>query len=114
MNIYIAGPMRNIKDFNFPAFHEAAEKLRAEGRKVFSPAERDLEVYGEEACKSDTGNIEEAIEHGFSLREAMCDDLTYICMVADAVALLPGWGNSEGAKVEAALAQYLGLQVILL
>lgn len=114
MNIYVAGPMRGIPDFNFPAFIEATRKLRAEGHKVFNPAERDIEKHGEEvAFGNPTGDITVAEkEHGFNLRDALCDDLTYICKTADAVALLPGWERSKGATAERATAIALGLQVI--
>lgn len=37
--IYIAGPMTGLPDWNFPAFHEAAAKWRAEGWEVENPAE---------------------------------------------------------------------------
>ena len=43
MQLYLAGPMRSIKDFNFPAFNAAAAKLRAAGHEVFNPAEKGLE-----------------------------------------------------------------------
>ncbi len=44
--VYLAGPMRGLPLFNFPAFADAAAKLRAQGYDVFSPAERDEQVYG--------------------------------------------------------------------
>jgi Domain of unknown function (DUF4406) len=116
MKIYLAGPMRGIPEFNFPAFHSAADKLRAEGHFVFSPAERDIEHHGTDISK---GNVtgDEAIatkDYGFNLREALSDDLTFICLKADAIALLPGWENSKGANAERATALALDLKVILL
>ena len=38
MRLYLAGPMSGIKDFNFPAFNEAAEHLRKLGYEVFNPS----------------------------------------------------------------------------
>jgi hypothetical protein len=116
MKIYLAGPMRSIPLFNFPAFYAAAEKLRAEGHEVFSPAERDNDIHGTDISEGNTTGDEAlaAAQHGFSLRDALCDDLTYICMDAEAVALLPGWENSKGAVAERATAVALGLERIYL
>ncbi|QPC43477.1 DUF4406 domain-containing protein [Kaustia mangrovi] len=111
MNIYVAGPMRGIPEFNFPAFHAAAARLRAEGHNVFNPAERDIERHGGiDVSKGNAEGCEEtaAKEHGFSLRQALADDTRYICLEADAIALLPGWETSRGARAEKALADALG------
>lgn len=114
MKIYLAGPMRGIPEFNFPAFHAGAEKLRAQGHEVFNPAERDIEHHGADISKGNaTGDEKQAAkEHGFNLREALHDDLTFICLKADAIALLPGWANSKGAMAERATATALGLEII--
>jgi hypothetical protein len=116
MKIYLAGPMRGIPEFNFPAFRTAAAKLRADGHFVFSPNERDEKVHGADIGKGNaTGDEHQAVaEHGFNLREALADDLIFICREADAIALLPGWENSKGANAERATAVALGLQIILL
>lgn len=37
--IYIAGPMTGLPEWNFPAFHAAAARLRARGWEVVNPAE---------------------------------------------------------------------------
>lgn len=114
MKFYVAGPMRGYPQFNFPAFFAAAERLRQQGHEVFNPAERDVSVHGEDfAEKNPTGDIEVATkQHGFSLREALGDDLAFICKEADAIALLPGWQKSKGATAERAVAEALGLEIV--
>ena len=114
MKLYLAGPMRGIPEFNFPAFRAAAAQLRSQGYEVFNPAERDNERHG---CDISIGNVhgDEKLaseQHGFNLRVALGDDLAYICKEADGIAMLPGWEKSKGATAERATAIALGLEVI--
>lgn len=114
MRVYVAGPMRGIAEFNFPAFNAAADRLRSEGHEVFNPAERDNERHGVDISKGNASGCEEtaAKEHGFDLRVALGEDLAFICAHADAIALLPGWEDSKGARAEYATAIALGLQIL--
>lgn len=103
--VYIAGPMTNIPEFNFPAFDEAADKWRAKGYTVISPAEHDrdegLDVTGM------TGSFAEAAAAGFDLTATLLWDLNQVAH-ADGIILLPGWGNSSGVRAELSLAAALG------
>ena len=104
MRVYIAGPMRGLPQFNFPAFDRAAAMLKDAGHDTVNPADLDREIgFSPE---------QDTITHGF-MREAMRRDLTAVCE-CDAIAMLPGWESSGGAKVEWMLATYLGLEVIYL
>ena len=114
MRLYLAGPMRGYPKFNFPAFFSAAKKLREEGHHVFSPAEKDIQKHGNKLWENSKGSLAEAEKKGFSLRNALALDLDYICRQADAVALLPGWKKSKGARAEKATAEALGLEVLYL
>lgn len=96
--IYLAGPMRGLPNYNFPAFHDAAKRLRADGYIVKSPAEMDTEQDG---CKSDGSDVILR-----DLSHYMARDLPEICR-CDAVVLLPGWEESEGVSIEVALARNL-------
>jgi hypothetical protein len=116
MKVYLAGPMRGLPEFNFPAFYKAADELRKEGHFVFNPAERDNEKHGTDISKGNTTGDETvaAVQHGFNLREALAADLAFICSEADAIALLPGWESSKGANAERATAVALGLEIMYL
>lgn len=106
--LYIAGPMSGIKYFNAPAFADAAFRLRLVGYEVFNPAENDMENGFDVSKMSGTENLS---DHGFSLREALKQDLSWICDNADGIALLHGSETSKGVAVELALANALGIPV---
>src|SRR3990167_8164280 len=110
LRLYLAGPMRGYKDFNFPAFDKAAAKLRKKKWIVFNPADKDREQYGKKINKSATGDLLEAEAKGFSIRNALYEDTKFICLEADAIAMLPGWEASNGACAEHALAKALSLR----
>lgn len=113
MKIYLAGPMSGIPDFNFPAFKKYATDLREQGHTVFNPAERDEEIHRKEIFEG-SGDIEACEAKGFSLREALSADCKAICEWADAIAMIPGWEYSGGARAEFALACALRHKVIYL
>lgn len=92
--IYVAGPMSGLPEFNYPAFHEAAARLRAKGWHVENPAENPA-------------------PHG----DASCQWTAYMRMglsqvtTCHAIYLLPGWQKSKGASLEYMVVQQLGLQI---
>jgi hypothetical protein len=79
-NVYLAGPMRGIPQFNFPAFMAAAKQLQKEGYHVFNPADRDIKEHGSKMATSNkTGDEKQATkDHGFSLRDALGDETAWI------------------------------------
>jgi hypothetical protein len=115
--IYIAGPMTGFKQFNFPAFDEAAKKFRKK-MKVFSPADHDRMLLG----KTETWLPKEddskgpwkvwSIRNAPTLRQMLGDDLSWIASTATHMYMLKGWERSNGAQAEWALAKALGLEII--
>ena len=97
MKLYLGGPMRGYPDFNFPAFDDAAARLRAGGFEVVSPAEHDREGGFDETA----GSLD-----GFDMEAAIRWDLEQV-IACDGIALLPGWEKSSGCAVELAMAKFL-------
>lgn len=91
--IYVAGPMSNLPDFNYPAFHAEAARLRALGFEVFNPAENPVPP-----CGSWGGYMRMAIAQ---------------LVQCEAIRLLPGWENSSGARLEEHIAMRLGMRIFL-
>lgn len=90
--VYIAGPMTGLPEFNYPVFNAAAKRLRELGFEVENPAENPVPH-----CGSWLGYMRLAIR-----QLSKCDG----------VALLPGWQQSRGARIEHQLATQLGLVVV--
>lgn len=95
--IYIAGPMTGQPSFNYPAFFAAAAAWEALGWQVHNPAVHD-------AIDADQMDPDEA------RAKFMRQDIEWV-MDSDAIAVLPGWWNSKGARVEVAIANVLLLPV---
>jgi len=90
--LYLAGPMAGIEEHNFPAFNYAAKKLRAAGFEVLNPAEFDNKDCHEWA-------------------DFLKRDIPYL-LECKAVAVLDGWWNSRGARLETSIAAELGMPII--
>jgi hypothetical protein len=92
--IYLAGPMSGIPDWNYPAFDQAAMRLRAAGYEVKNPADN----HGRRTDLPRATYLRTAVRQVTRCR---------------AIALLPGWEESPGARLEVAVAEELGLPVCL-
>lgn len=93
--IYIAGPMRGYPEHNIPAFRAAAAMFRGLGYDVVSPVEVG-EALGGQDC-------------GLTAADFVRADLREL-LTCEAIAVLPGWEASVGARCEAAVAVTLGFQ----
>ena len=91
--IYLSGPMTGYTHHNFPAFHTAAERLRLADWDVVNPAENfngRTDLPRETYLRADFAAL----------------------IRCNAIAMLPGWEKSDGAKREYLLAFELKLMVI--
>lgn len=108
---YLAGPMRRLPEFNFPAFFDAEWKLREQHAEVgMNPARHDVEVMGFD-FHGKTGH-EDLAALGFDLEASMQADLAYIRDHAEWVCVLPGWETSSGSKGEIAEAAKKGIPIL--
>jgi hypothetical protein len=81
MRLYLSGPMTGKKDFNYPAFREAASHLRSKGYDVFDPSE----LFDGDSSLPKYVYMKEDIR-------GLLD--------SDVLVLLDGWENSLGVRVE--------------
>lgn len=101
---FLAGPMRGIDEYNFPAFFAAAFSLECEGVDVYNPAAHD------DARGWEWKNVKAADANGLPhWAQTSCD---LAIAKSGAVVVLPGWADSAGAKREVELADRLGIPVL--
>ena len=93
MKIYISGPISGYEDKNRLAFIEAAEAVERIGHNAVTP--HDLQIVDPRPD---------------NWTEQMRRDLEYITAF-DAIVVIAGWDLSAGAKIECAIAQWMGIPV---
>jgi hypothetical protein len=93
--IYIAGPMTGLPEFNYPAFFDAEERLREQGFLIKNPAT---------GQKHPNSIVEDDEVWRYYMRQGI-----RMLLESDEIALLPGWMDSRGAKLEYFIAQNLGM-----
>ena len=101
--LYIAGPMRGIAEYNFPAFFEAENQLKSMGYNVLSPATQDVK----EGFKTHTP---ESTLTGEDYERWIKRDMDMVTK-SDGVCVLPGFEKSKGAQVEVTMARFLNKPV---
>ena len=117
---YIAGPMRARPQFNFPAFMDAATRLRAAGWTVFNPAEMDKLDEASDPVPLDLTLEQQATwTNAVRQRRYAARDMEVIIgrlrgEDGDAIVLLDGWWESTGAFAERAVAKWVGLRILTL
>src|SRR6185295_5467208 len=94
---YIAGPMTGYDEFNYPAFHDAAMRLRDMGFEVVSPAE----LNPIELSLQVDDDYHRRLYPSFIKR-----DITAL-MECDHIYMLDGWEKSKGATLEHHIATVL-------
>lgn len=100
--VYIAGPMTGYVEFNYPAFHQAADQLRKMGFDVVSPAE--LNPIKEPLVLDDDYHTK---HYPSFMKRDIC-----ALIECDHIVLLDGWEKSKGASLERRIAEVLGISVL--
>jgi hypothetical protein len=106
IKIYLAGSVRTRERWDFDRFEKAAQALRDHGALVHSQVETGLH---EGYFPDDEDEVY------LSDLESLCGVVALTLakvLVADAVALLPGWEESGEAAAVKALAELRGIPVV--
>lgn len=111
MKVYIAGPMRGIPLYNFPAFDKAHFDLRRQGHDVKDPAKMDRILDGLYPERLPAGHDWNEIPEGFDFEKCVTRDIEAVRW-CDAIYMLDGWEKSTGARAEKALAEWCGKRII--
>jgi hypothetical protein len=91
--MYLSGPMDGLEEFNHPLFNRVAAEFRQVGFAVCTPSE----FFDGDKSRERKEYMREAVKY---------------LLEADTIVLLPGWEDSKGARLEAAIATELDLSIM--
>lgn len=91
--MYLSGPMTGIPNYNHELFDKVAKEFRDANFAVCSPSE----FFDGDLTKERKEYMREAVKY---------------LLEADTIVLLPGWEESKGSRLEAAIATELDLIVV--
>lgn len=106
--VYILGPMRGRKLYNFPAFDAMQATLLLHGHSVWNPAGLDREE-GFDPERLPADHDWNVIPESMKLDDVIARDLRAI-QKANAYVCLDGWQKSVGATAEKAVLDWRGAQ----
>lgn len=101
MRVYIAGSMRGLPEYNYPAFDAAEKRLNEQGYSVVNPAN---------IGRAHFGNRKDLSEDEIDF--LMAEELSLL-VECEAIYLLKGWYKSKGARKELYHAIGNDLEIIL-
>lgn len=112
MKVYIAGPIAGLPNQNRNSFFEAENLLKWRGFEPVNPHNLNHEHFGlcfgddipREITNGSASVFDESHKYGCYMRA----DLRAV-LECDGILLLPGWERSRGARVEAQVAEILGI-----
>lgn len=100
MKLYLSGPITGIADWK-RKFDEAHSYFADSGYEVISPV--DLSSFTEHSMKNDGSEC--------TWEDYLRTDISFL-LTCDIIALLPGWENSRGSRLEKHIADELGISVV--
>lgn len=104
-SLYISGPVTGIEDNNREAFKEARRKLWYEYKGYIVDIPHDFVEEGTPHDEAMAVLLNRLTDRTYSYQKGKRANLY------DGVALLPGWEQSEGARLEKAVAEACGIEV---
>jgi hypothetical protein len=113
---YVSGKMRGLPEYGFPIFDSLSEHIRSQGDEAINPADHDREVEPDIIDQEHyrLGDPSLNIHGSPKFPELIGWDLRMIASPeCDAIVMLPGWENSEGARHERYVAEACQKQVWL-
>ena len=109
--IYLAGPMSGKPAYNLASFMEARRRLELVRYEVETPFDASNRVW-KHLYGRDFNPFVDKVEYGSQdMSMVWLADMEILCR-ATAIAVLPGWMNSRGTRLEVQTAVLLGKKVL--